>query len=361
MSIGSIDRAASGSSDWLESLSQRNEESKPDYDKLVTKIFNDKDDNGDGMLTADEMGITKSQFTSIDTNGDGFASSVELVEHLNNRGNSNFMLHIARAMIEAQDTDGDGKISRSESQLSNDLFDAYDTDGDGSLTETELAAALGEQQKNQGDALKSEPGGTEDLAPELADDRKGTFALGDKDAQPGDSGHGTQMVDLNGDGVVSPEEVQAILQYGIAKAKTMVANGELKIESGAAGGGAADGAAGASGLTGATATGRAEAQGAASASDNAALKKDTSWTHGPEWLRRKAMQAYEEKMSELVQPVAGAESTAGIAQAAPAADDVSGAEAVAGATIAGTTAASKAAATATRGARGAGDLISSYI
>ncbi|MBI5518429.1 MAG: hypothetical protein HY916_00045 [Desulfovibrio sp.] len=49
------------------------------YSKLATKRFMaDKDDNNDGVLSSDELGLTSSVFSEIDANNDGKVSQAEL-------------------------------------------------------------------------------------------------------------------------------------------------------------------------------------------------------------------------------------------------------------------------------------------
>ncbi|UZP67353.1 hypothetical protein N1030_17420 [Desulfovibrio mangrovi] len=297
MSVSGIDKSLSGTSGWIHGAGQRGKkDSGPDYDQLAKKILEERDQDGDGLLSASELRMSRKRFAAVDTDSDGFVSQEELATHVSS-GNSNSHLHkIAAAIIAQQDTDGDGKLSKSESELANEQFEQADSDGDGFLTQSEIANALGASRKEFNEAMQE---GMASMRGEQQDrgagndDRKGTYPLGSPDSDATSKSGYNERKDLNGDGVVSPEEVAAILEHGLAKAKSMVASGELDIKTEDNGGSTVDGT-----------------------EENAAViageKQDEGHggRHGvPVWLRRRAMEAYEGQMGTLLSRVLGGTGT----------------------------------------------------
>ncbi len=49
-----------------------------DSSKLASSILSDEDGNGDGVLSADETGLSSTDFNTLDTDGDGKVTSTEL-------------------------------------------------------------------------------------------------------------------------------------------------------------------------------------------------------------------------------------------------------------------------------------------
>jgi len=307
MSVSGISQLSGAQGSWFNSINRTQEDSgSADYEKLTEKIFSDRDSDADGLLTAEELGVTQERFADMDTDGDGYVSSEEMAQHLSQHDSNSLFMRVAHAMVQEQDADGDGKISKSETQLSDDLFESYDKDGDGSLTESEIAAALGEHRKEFETAMQEsmDAQGAEGQA----NDRPGSFPLTemDSDSSSGSSNSDNILQDLNGDGIISPEEVQAILEHGVAKARAMVASGELEIKP----------------------VGDQE-EGAESVSGAAKAKEPEKAHHGkmdgPPWLRRKALQAYEGRMGELMNKVLGGSDSD--TSALPSSTDLVGAEA----------------------------------
>ncbi|GFM36614.1 EF-hand domain-containing protein [Desulfovibrio psychrotolerans] len=226
MSVSGIDVSQGFTGTWQSGLS-RGLSRETDYGEMARNLLADRDENGDGALSASELGMSRRRFADLDTNGDGVVSPEELAAHLekSGKGDNPALRRMAAAIIQEQDADGDGKISRAESSFSDEEFDACDKDGDGFLTEDELVQAMGGGDGGLEAAMRNAADG--DSPPE-GDDRKGTYPLGEEERKKASGPSVTQ--DLNGDGVVSAEEMQAVLEHGLAKARSMAASGELRFE-----------------------------------------------------------------------------------------------------------------------------------
>jgi|GEM_PF-833400 len=367
MSVSGINQSLSGNT-WMQGLGPRGtKESGPDYDQMAEKVLQDRDQDGDGLLSSSEMQMSRGRFEMVDTDKDGYVSAGELSAHLSSGDNNSRLNRLAAAIIKMQDSDGDGKLSQSESDLSRDDFEAADADGDGYLTQSEIANALGasaNQNGQNGQNGMGEAGGKgadQEFSGPGSENQKGTHKVGSSDEDASKKAGKSEQMDLNGDGVVSPEEVQAVMMHGLAKAKSMVASGELTIKTapngvssvgqgeGTENTGAASGAAGASDSADAVGKAKKLAWGKGGQEED-----HVSGRHGvPMWLRRRAMEAYGGQgagtMSQMQNLAAGAQGQIG-AQAMSGSDE--GSTTVAGAMPAASVAA---------GVVGAGDMISAHI
>ncbi|MFV0349701.1 MAG: hypothetical protein ACK5JO_14070 [Halodesulfovibrio sp.] len=367
MSVSGIDQSLSGNS-WMYGVGQRGtKDSEPDYDQLAKKVLEDRDQDDDGQLSFSEMHMSRGRFDSVDTDSDGYVSAEELSNHMSSGDNNTRLNRLAAAIIQMQDSDGDGKLSESESDLSRDDFEAADTDGDGYLTQSEIANALGASANQNGQTGTGEAGGVgsgeatdQEFSGPGSENLKGTYKMGSSDEDASKKAGKSEQMDLNGDGVVSPEEVQAVMMHGLAKAKSMVASGELTIKTAPNGVSAAEQGEGAenSGATGAT--GATDAVGATGKGKKLAWGKEgqdeehVSGRHGvPMWLRRRAMEAYGGQsagaMSQMQNLAAGAQDSLG-ALGQTDSDDAST-----------TVASAMPSASVAAGVVGAGDMISAHI
>jgi Ca2+-binding EF-hand superfamily protein len=109
---------------------------KPD----ITKIFENADENGDGVVSRAEYADARSKlFARLDRNGDGYLDNADVPSRLAARfsGQGNRLAQ-AKALL---DKDGDGRISRDEFvNGSGLLFDRADTNHDGVVDAGELQA-----------------------------------------------------------------------------------------------------------------------------------------------------------------------------------------------------------------------------
>lgn len=92
------------------------------------------DQDGDGLVSADEFPGEQDRFSSLDIDGDGYLDASESPSGPPRGGPD------PANMLAEFDQDGDGLISSSEFMGPEDHFDRLDTDGDGYLNSEELSA-----------------------------------------------------------------------------------------------------------------------------------------------------------------------------------------------------------------------------
>lgn len=215
---------------------------------LSAKIFEDKDTDDSGGLSAQELGLSEDQIQAYDTDGDGVLSESELQaalkakrEEMQARMQSGMEQSAFFGGLQAQmsesdkqamdaelgskiladkDTDGDGSLSADEMGLSEDEFNTLDTDGDGLVSQDELTAGLTARRQEFEAGMQAQQGQTapaqesaEDAASTiLADsdsDGDGTVTTSELDA--GTSSSISDEIDTNQDGVISTQELEAWL------------------------------------------------------------------------------------------------------------------------------------------------------
>jgi Ca2+-binding EF-hand superfamily protein len=112
---------------------------------IAQRIIQDKDADGDGAISLDEMGISQEAFGKLDANEDGLLDQSELESAL---PEVNEALR-AQRMMHHMDTDADGALSVDEMGISEEAFGKLDANEDGLLDQSELESALPELGKIQ--------------------------------------------------------------------------------------------------------------------------------------------------------------------------------------------------------------------
>lgn len=104
-----------------------------------SRIFDSADTNGDGVITREEFHAARERlFARLDRNGDGFIDKDDMSGRLVGRQKTQERL---AALVTQLDTDGDGRVSKSEFVDGPTLlFDRADTDHNGELSRDEVAA-----------------------------------------------------------------------------------------------------------------------------------------------------------------------------------------------------------------------------
>ncbi|MBF0516004.1 MAG: hypothetical protein HQK97_02640 [Nitrospirae bacterium] len=114
-------------------LTEFNKQTKDKTTNMITAL--DKD--GDGKLSAQEIGLSPQQFAAIDTNGDGKLDSNEL----NAAYIKQEITTSTQNLMQSHDLNGDGKLTASELNMSPDDFAKIDPTGSGAVGMQELLAA----------------------------------------------------------------------------------------------------------------------------------------------------------------------------------------------------------------------------
>lgn len=174
--------------------------------KVSADIFKAKDSDKSGSLSASELGVSSSQITEFDTDGDGEVSSSELVAGLkakrekmqssmeNQRMQDGQMgllqasmggmkggdmsrmdARMSQKIMDEKDADQDGMLSASELGVSAANLSKVDADGDGKISQSELTASL----KSHREAMMAENGGA--MPPPLG----GAEGTGSAEGRPG--------------------------------------------------------------------------------------------------------------------------------------------------------------------------------
>jgi Ca2+-binding EF-hand superfamily protein len=167
------------------------------------------DKDGDGKLTAHELGLSESFFALLDRDGDGFVTGRELAPARPRRkgpegargGNA-----VARL-----DADKDGRISRDEWKMRPEMFEKLDRDADGFLSNEELEplrARFGRRRGQQGAPGRAGGPGAERLlkgVQRMDADGDGTVTREEWKGRPEMFG----QLDQDGDGAISNRELKA--------------------------------------------------------------------------------------------------------------------------------------------------------
>lgn len=105
--------------------------------------FEELDTNGDGVVTLEELeALGAARFAEMDTDGDGSISADEMLAAMQERAAERMAKGIER-MIEKHDENGDGVLSAEElPQPKHDrMIERLDEDGDGAISAEEFEAA----------------------------------------------------------------------------------------------------------------------------------------------------------------------------------------------------------------------------
>ncbi|HBR06194.1 MAG TPA: hypothetical protein DD766_03715 [Desulfovibrio sp.] len=186
--------------------------------QMASDLIDTYDSDGDGSLSAEELGMTASELAAYDTDGDGLLNSEELVSGL--KADKEAMMaqsappppppgetdaDLASTILADLDSDGDGSLSLAE--LGTDSpFAEFDADGDGLVSEAELTSGLAAQRADMMAEMNAAS------STDSAEEASTTVASSDSaGAASGGSGGGaeTDPMDTNKDGVVSTEEYEA--------------------------------------------------------------------------------------------------------------------------------------------------------
>ncbi len=118
----------------------------PDFD------FATVDKNSDGQISKDELdAFHAARLAEVDKNSDGFVTVEELTAQMQARM-ADRIAKMAKHMMVDRDDDGDGKLSAAEmapGARAGDMFARVDTNSDGQISKDEMAAAKARMQEHR--------------------------------------------------------------------------------------------------------------------------------------------------------------------------------------------------------------------
>lgn len=120
------------------------------FDRIATDFIAEKDVNGDGVLTADEVNMPQEVFNKMDTNADGRLDKKELTDFAAQRANQG-----QKAGKKSGKGKGDDQTTESVVEI--------DTDGDG-IADTEEVTTLNAKGEVQSVTTRPIDGSSGDLA-----------------------------------------------------------------------------------------------------------------------------------------------------------------------------------------------------
>jgi Ca2+-binding EF-hand superfamily protein len=158
------------------------------YQKMVEQMLDDKDTNGDGALSIEEISMPDEAFAKIDKNEDGLADKNELKAFF---PMAQFD-RIATEILNEKDANGDGVLTPNEINMPHEAFEKADTNADGKLDKKELADFAAKQAKHDGKTGKKSGKGKSD----------------------DETTESVVEIDTDGDGIVDTEEVTTLNAKG---------------------------------------------------------------------------------------------------------------------------------------------------
>lgn len=175
MEIGTATSGTNGFDAMRAALGSQNADERDS--RLASRIMSSKDTDKSGGLSASELGVSQSNLTEFDTDGDGVVSQAELEAGLKARREKmqaqmqNQMMQngqlgmlqasigqgldkqdakMAQSIFAQKDADKSGGLSASELGVSAEQLKKVDTNGDGQVSQEELTAALKASRESQG-------------------------------------------------------------------------------------------------------------------------------------------------------------------------------------------------------------------
>ncbi len=158
------------------------------YQKMVEQMLEDRDTNGDGALSIEEISMPDEAFAKIDKNEDGLADKDELKAFF---PRAQFD-RIATEILAEKDANGDGVLTANEINIPQEAFEKADTNADGKLDKKELTD-FAASKATQGD--------------------KAGKGIG-KDKGADETTESVVEIDTDGDGVADTEEVTTLNAKG---------------------------------------------------------------------------------------------------------------------------------------------------
>ena len=216
-------------------LAGEGDDQKPRKNKgdRAARLIAKKDADGDGKLSAAEMGVEAHIFSVLDKDGDGLVTAEELAVRRKERGERGERGKrggdFGKQIMQRLDKDGDGMISKAELPEGARLpFDKLDKNGDGFLDATELKDMRGRGDDRRRGDQAMDPERVRQMATKMMqrfDKNQDGFITADEmpaqqQKRKGKQGKGQRgggfdffyMADKNGDGKVDLFEVTAAVQ-----------------------------------------------------------------------------------------------------------------------------------------------------
>lgn len=162
------------------------------YQKMVDQMLQDKDTDGDGALSIEEISMPDEAFAKIDKNEDGLADKEELKAFF---PMAQFD-RMATDLIAEKDANGDGLLSMDEVNMPEEVFNKMDRNADGQLDKKELADFAAQQARHGG-----KPGPTGKKP-------------GGKTKGNDETTESVVEIDTDGDGIADTEEVTTLNAKG---------------------------------------------------------------------------------------------------------------------------------------------------
>jgi len=202
----------------------------PDASAMSAGMISDLDTNGDGNLSAEELGDLSDQLASADTDSDGLISQEELASAISDQieslseANASAMqgspppppdaAAMSARMISDLDANGDGSLSAEELGDLSDQLASADTDSDGLISQEELASAIENLTEVSMQSTPTPPDAAAMSTQMISDlDTNGDEAL--SAAELGDLSASYADADKDGNGLISREELLASISSKI--------------------------------------------------------------------------------------------------------------------------------------------------